>query len=319
MEYFCETCNYKTHIKTNFNRHNNSRNHQTLCGISTEKLDYITLEKMNYEIRIKELEISLKYEKEKNELLLYILNRQSINVQAPVPASVAETIPALVIAPVAETIIKTKFELLTRETVPEAKIFAETNPSSPRRKYKNIKEFVEKNCIIDQNTFGGFLKKIKENIEDIDIGRLISNRTNKFEYVFQLIRKTYSSYSKNNKPYYNDDKIHKKCYCVNNNMEWSKEVIANEIINLLTQINQMLLDKAENMGKIVCVTEEMINDWYTINGTDDIDCPLREGVFIKSKEYNNINIMDYEDYNVFADLMVEKFNDIIYISKEEMN
>jgi hypothetical protein len=346
MSFICETCNFKTNVKQNYSRHCQTKKHLKLCESCVEVCDepvtndVITLEKMNYELRIRELEISLKCEKEKNELLLSLLNKQ-VTIMQPILETptepVIEIIPEVVPEPIVdEPKSKTKFQLLNLvpETKPEVKPTPEPTPnvSSPRNnaKVKCIKQFLEKKCIVGDNRMDDFLEKIKEKINETNILLVAAKRKDKMEYAWGLIQEVFASYSKHNKPFYSDDKYHKYCYFVNGK-EWVKKSVCGEkdndvvsggmIYNLLADINGLLLEKAEEMGKIYRFTEDMLDDWFESHDTDE--SPPRVGSFVKTKEFKNIDLLettsDMLDHNTFVLTNTDKFLDMIYITKEEMN
>lgn len=347
MNFICETCNFKTDVKQNYSRHCQTKKHLKLCEpcVETVTNDVITLERMNYELRIRELEISLKYEREKNELLLSLINKQqTVIVEQPkpvekpileIPAEPVVEIPAEPeVKPAQKS--KSKFQLLNTEpdTKPKEEIIPEVKakPMSPRNnsKVKCIKQFLEKKCIINDNTTNDLLEKIKTKITENDVRLLAGKRKNKMDFAWGLIREVYASYDKYNKPFYSDDKYHKHCYLVDGK-EWIKESVCGEkdndvvsggiIYNLLADINGLLLEKAEEMGKIYRFTEEMFDDWFETHDAEQT--PPRIGTFVKTTEFKNIDLLetsnDMLDHNTFVLTNTDKFLDMIYITKEEMN
>lgn len=344
MEFICETCDFKTNVKTNYARHLLTKKHLKLCEPCEEipkessPLESIQLkhememQKMKYEYELKIKDIMLQCEKEKNELLMMwmakvpqeVPSKVALPVVEMIPDPVVETIMPIIVEPVVETIPevkkKSKFELLTpvaSEPTPEPIMEVKNEKPKSDCKVRTIKEFVEKKCKVNNNHFSSFVEKINEKITTMDINKLASKRINKTEYAFGLIKEVYDSYDKYNKPYYNDDKYHKKCYCVNKTNEWVKEEISDNVFAILAKINGHIMEKAEDMGKVYRITDEMVDAWYETNGYDQA-CPFRVGNLSESKEFNNLNILDYDDYDVFIDSIVEKFNDIIYITKEDM-
>lgn len=335
MNFVCETCDFKSDNKQNYTRHCQTKKHLKLCGECVEPVvtESITLEKMNYELRIRELEISLKYEKERNEslekkndLLLSLLSKQPV-VVVEQQKQIEKEIPVEIVAK-AETIsepmpkTKTKFELLpaivNTETTIESTPKMEIKPKTDR-KPKNLKDFVENKCVIENNKFQNFISKINEKITNHDINLLLGKRMGKMEYAFKLIQEVYNLYDKYNKPYYNDDKYHKKCYCISKHGNWVKEDISDNIFFLIEKINNIILAKAEEMGRISRFTDEMLQQWITDNpGTLEYP-PYRLGCYIENQAFKSINLLEYDDYDVYIEACINKFNDIIYISKEEMN
>ncbi len=131
------------------------------------------------------------------------------------------------------------------------------------------------------------------------------------EYIFTLIKKVYDSYDKYNKPLYNDDTYHKKCYLVNDG-EWVKEEISENIFFIVATLNNVLLSKAEAKCLIMRVTEEMMLE--TMEQTGEY---LKVGTFVNSNGYRNINLLDYEDYESYMKNIIDNINTIIYLDKEE--
>ena len=41
--------------------------------------------------------------------------------------------------------------------------------------------------------------------------------------------------------------------------------------------------------------------------------------FVKTKEFRNIDFTDYDDYNVLLNKLTERFIEIIYINKDDIN
>lgn len=376
MEYICETCDFKTSLKTNLARHNQTKKHLKLCGECVMEVPVIPavselelikarheLEmaqmKFNYELKLKDMELRMKdiiiqCEKEKNE---YFTNKTNIRQpsdehraklqevnkeytkQAAPAVAFYETMEALRSRspspePVAEAPRKIKFELLQPEVKPAPE--TKTEPSSPKspknnKKVKCIKGFLGQKCAIGGNTTDDFLEKIKNKITNMDVSLVIAKRKDKNEYVWNLIREVYDSFDKYNKPFYSDDKYHKQCYLVDGK-EWAKESICGEkdrdvvsggmIYNLLTEINSLLLEKAEAMGKIYRFTDEMFDEWCESHGDEGGSPPL-VGSFGKTSEFKAIDILEstnYDlDHNSFVYENTERLLDIIYITKEEMN
>jgi hypothetical protein len=313
--------------------------------------------KFEYELKLKEMEIRMKdiiiqCEKEKNEYLLMKMNiplnadladhkdklqqvHKQYHKQAIPAVAFYETLeairsrpstteakpePAPEVEPEQIPAKKSKFELLEpvpvarSEPVPEPKAET-TKPESPKgKKFKTLKDFVEQKCVIGENTFQAFMTKIQGKITDLDISKLAAKRMDKHDYVFQLIREVFEGYDKYNKPFYNDDKYHKKVYCLDKDKKWAKEDIKSNVGAILSTIRQVILDRAEALGKVSRYTAEQVEEIEEQTGQRRI-----WNSFIETKEYKNLDIMDYEDYDVFYKEMIDRFNEIIYISKKDIN
>ena len=194
-KYICVTCDYTAKTKTNLNIHNKSKKHldKCECEVNSQTLEVNTpintlinlpinssinnyeeinkklteknadlleinsrlIEEINNlknELKIKDVIISC--EKEKNELILKLLSQPIQKVYEP-------------IQPIEEPKNKCKFELLTQEPKEEPKQEPkqEKEPDSPKgKKFKCLKDFIEKKCKITDNTWKGFMTKIKEKI-----------------------------------------------------------------------------------------------------------------------------------------------------------
>ena len=350
-KYICVTCDYTAKTKTNLNIHNKSKKHldKCECEVNSQILEVNTpintlinlpinssinnyeeinkklteknadlleinsrlIEEINNlknELKIKDVIISC--EKEKNELILKLLSQPIQKVYEP-------------IQPIEEPKNKCKFELLTQEPKEEPKEEPkqepkqEKEPDSPKgKKFKCLKDFIEKKCKITDNTWKGFMTKIKEKISPNDINLLCSGRVKKIDYMFKTITEVFDSYDKYEKPFYNDDKYHKNMYCEKDG-KFNKEDISETVGAIYNYLFRMIMEKAYDMKKILKYNEmysddqiqEMIESGEYIN----IDS------FVKTKDFRNIDPTDYDDYNVLLNNLTERFIEIIYINKDDIN
>ena len=350
-KYICVTCDYTAKTKTNLNIHNKSKKHldKCECEVNSQTLEVNTpintlinlpinssinnyeeinkklteknadlleinsrlIEEINNlknELKIKDVIICC--EKEKNELILKLLSQPIQKVYEP-------------IQPIEEPKNKCKFELLTQEPKQEPKEEPkqepkqEKEPDSPKgKKFKCLKDFIEKKCKITDNTWKGFMTKIKEKISTNDINLLCSGRVKKIDYMFKTITEVFDSYDKYEKPFYNDDKYHKNMYCEKDG-KFNKEDISETVGAIYNYLFRMIMEKAYDMKKILKYNEmysdEQIQEMIESGEYINIDS------FVKTKDFRNIDPTDYDDYNVLLNNLTERFIEIIYINKDDIN
>ena len=323
MEFICLTCDYKTNNKSNYTRHIKSKNHLESCN-KCEEINKNQIE-TNYDLEIIELkneiialknelkikDVIISCEKEKNELILKLLSQPIQKVYEP-------------IQPIEEPKNKCKFELLTSQDPkqepkeePKQEPKQEKEPDSPKgKKFKCLKDFIEKKCKITDNTWKGFMTKIKEKISPNDINLLCSGRVKKIDYMFKTITEVFDSYDKYEKPFYNDDKYHKNMYCEKDG-KFNKEDISETVGAIYNYLFRMIMEKAYDMKKILKYNEmysdEQIQEMIESGEYINIDS------FVKTKEFRNIDFTDYDDYNVLLNNLTERFIEIIYINKDDIN
>ena len=351
-KYICVTCDYTAKTKTNLNIHNKSKKHldKCECEVNSQILEVNTpintlinlpinssinnyeeinkklteknadlleinsrlIEEINNlknELKIKDVIISC--EKEKNELILKLLSQPIQKVYEP-------------IQPIEEPKNKCKFELLTSQDPkqepkeePKQEPKQEKEPDSPKgKKFKCLKDFIEKKCKITDNTWKGFMTKIKEKISTNDINLLCSGRVKKIDYMFKTITEVFDSYDKYEKPFYNDDKYHKNMYCEKDG-KFNKEDISETVGAIYNYLFRMIMEKAYDMKKILKYNEmysdEQIQEMIESGEYINIDS------FVKTKDFRNIDPTDYDDYNVLLNNLTERFIEIIYINKDDIN
>ena len=227
------------------------------------------------------------------------------------------------IQPIEEPKNKCKFELLAQEPKEEPKQEPkqeprqEKEPDSPKgKKFKCLKDFIEKKCKITDNTWKGFMTKIKEKISPNDINLLCSGRVKKIDYMFKTITEVFDSYDKYEKPFYNDDKYHKNMYCEKDG-KFNKEDISETVGAIYNYLFRMIMEKAYDMKKILKYNEmysdEQIQEMIESGEYINIDS------FVKTKDFRNIDPTDYDDYNVLLNNLTERFIEIIYINKDDIN
>jgi hypothetical protein len=322
MEFICLTCDYKTNNKSNYTRHIKSKNHLESCN-KCEEINKNQIE-TNYDLEIIELkneiialknelkikDVIISCEKEKNELMFKLLSQPIQKVYEP-------------IQPIEEPKNKCKFELLTQEPTQETKEEPkeepkqEKEPNSPKgKKIKCLKDFIEKKCKITDNTWKGFMTKIKEKISTDDINLLCSGRVNKIDYMFKTITEVFESYDKYEKPFYNNDKYHKNMYCEKDG-KFNKEDISDTVGAFYNFFFRMIMQKAYDMKKIF-----KYNEMYS---DDEIQEMMESGEYINidsfvgTKEFRNIDPTGYGDYNVLIEKLTERFIEIIYINNDDIN
>jgi hypothetical protein len=89
------------------------------------------------------------------------------------------------------------------------------------------------------------------------------------------------------------------------------------IFSLLAGINQIILERAERNDKIHQYTDDDVSEWYERNGGDEM-CPFRAGAYAETKVFRNMNILEYDDLNIFIEEHTNTFLDIIYFEKEDI-
>ena len=352
-KYICVTCDYTAKTKTNLNIHNKSKKHldKCECEVNSQILEVNTpintlinlpinssinnyeeinkklteknadlleinsrlIEEINNlknELKIKDVIICC--EREKNELILKLLSQPIQKVYEP-------------IQPIEEPKNKCKFELLTSQDPkqeskeePKQEPKQEKEPDSPKgKKFKCLKDFIEKKCKITDNTWKGFMTKIKEKVSPNDINLLCSGRVNKIDYMFKTITEVFESYDKYEKPFYNNDKYHKNMYCEKDG-KFNKEDIGETVGAIYTHLFRIIMSKAYEMKKIYKY-EEMYSDDEIKEMEESTGKDIIIDSFVETKEFRNIDPTGYDDYDVLIEKLTERFIEIIYINNDDIN
>ena len=334
MEFICLTCDYKTNNKSNYTRHIKSKNHLESCN-KCEEINKNQIE-TNYDLEIIELkneiialknelkikDVIISCEKEKNELMFKLLSQPIQKVYEPIQPIQKVYEP---IQPIEEPKNKCKFELLTSQDPkqeskeePKQEPKQEKEPDSPKgKKFKCLKDFIEKKCKITDNTWKGFMTKIKEKISTNDINLLCSGRVNKIDYMFKTITEVFESYDKYEKPFYNNDKYHKNMYCEKDG-KFNKEDIGETVGAIYTHLFRIIMSKAYEMKKIYKY-EEMYSDDEIKEMEESTGKDIIIDSFVETKEFRNIDPTGYDDYDVLIEKLTERFIEIIYINNDDIN
>lgn len=292
MNFICETCDFKTDLKTNLTRHFQTKKHLKLCGECVEPVvtENITLEKMNYELRIRELEISLKYEREKNELLLSLLNKQpTITLEQPKPVVIEQPKPVEVKQP--EPIVEEVKEI---KIVKKEKKIEEVEQPKPKKKVV-MKDFLKEKCedamCFEELMFSAeeaitldFLKMVYQNGKKDDPCFMPSNYYDFISYVMAEW-----NVNKYTRPFHVSD-INRQILYVNHQGKWDdlgeKQIGCFVEKNIPRQLNKMFVQKIEELEENLSKEEyNFVKRYFTMfNPTNRFNtegytfdnCPIHE-------------------------------------------
>lgn len=263
MNFICETCNFKSETKQNYTRHCQTKKHLTLCGECVESVvvtENITLEKMNYELRIRELEISLKYEKEKNELLLSLLNKQpTVVIEQPKPVEQPTPIVIEQPKPVEQPIEQPKpfvEEMKEIKIVKKEKKIEEQIEEVKPKKRVLMKDFLKDKCE-DAWCFEELMCNANESITLDFLKSVYNNGKHEDPYFkpsnyFEFLSYVMSSWNldKYTRPFHVSD-INRQVLFVNNHGKWDD--IGEKQLAFFTekmiprQLNKMFIEKIEEL------------------------------------------------------------------------
>ena len=312
MEFNCETCNYKTDLRTNLDRHNKTKKHIKLCGLCSpetggdkglipekylpivvlmelnqkQEIELIKsnhlkeiqafelkLMKLEYENEIKIRDTMIQCEKEKNELMVIYLTR-SPQIQEPVQRK-AESKKKDPIAPIElpENII---------DNIPVAPSPSPCPSPKPEKKCKCLKEFIETKC--EPTEIDDFYSNLRSSFYYKDVIDIVEEGGDMYDYVVDKLKTTLSAYNKYQSPFYHTDTYHKKCYILKDG-KLTKEEIEHLACLTFKEIQDELLQIGVDQGELAKLTCENISDTKPEDG-------YKIGDIYRSKEYYKFAILE---------------------------
>ena len=99
--------------------------------------------------------------------------------------------------------------------------------------------------------------------------------------------------------------------------KFNKEDISETVGAIYMSLFEIIMQKAYDMKKI-CKYNEMYSD-EQIQEMIESGEYINIDSFVKTKEFRNIDFTDYDDYNVLLNKLSERFIEIIYINKDDIN